>query len=121
PEGAIQVTETLPSGVAVSVISCNPGCDQIDLKNATVQVTIVGGTTSEVDVTDVGTVGKVTVCKNAGTGINTGDQFTFTVTIGNQAPFDIQVIAGGPCTTVKNIPDGANVHVAEQLDSSFRV
>ena len=121
PEGAIQVTETLPSGVAVSAVTCNPACDQIDLKNATVQLTIVGGATSEVDVTDTGTVGKVTVCKNAGTGINTGDQFTFTVTIGTQAPFDIQVTAGGLCTTVKNVPDGTNVHVAEQPSTSYRI
>src|SRR5207247_1072448 len=121
PEGAIQVTETLPSGVAVSAVTCNPACDQIDLKNATVQLTIVGGATSEVDVTDTGTVGKVTVCKNAGTGINTGDQFTFTVTIGTQAPFDIQVTAGGLCTTVKNIPDGTNVHVAEQPSDAYRI
>jgi preprotein translocase subunit YajC len=121
PEGAIQVTETLPSGVAVSVISCNPACDQIDPKNANAQLTIVGGTTSEVDVTNVGTVGRVRICKNAGTGITQGDQYTFTVTLGSQAPFDVQVTAGGLCTTVKNIPDGTTVHIAEQLAPSFRV
>jgi hypothetical protein len=121
PEGSIRVTETLPSGVKVSAISCNPACDQIDLNGSTAQLTIVGGATSEVDVTDTGTVGKVTVCKNAGTGIDTGTEFTFTVTVGNETPFDIKVTAGGLCTTVKNVPDGTDVQVAEQASTAYRI
>jgi hypothetical protein len=121
PEGSIQVTETPPSGVAVSAIACNPGCDQIDVNNATAQLTIAGGATSEVDVTNTGTVGKITVCKNAGTGIATGAEFTFTVTIGNGTPFDIQVTAGGLCTTVKNVPDGVDVTVSERASTAYRI
>src|SRR5439155_26307988 len=65
-------------------------------------------------------LGSVRICKNAGTGINVGDQFTFTVTVGNDAPFDVNVSAGGLCQTVNNIVDGTNVHVAEQPSTSDR-
>jgi hypothetical protein len=120
-EGGIQVTESPPGGVAVSAIACNPGCDQIDVKNSTAQLTIVGGATSEVDVTNTGTVGKIDVCKNAGTGIATGTPFTFTVTIGNGTPFDIQATAGGLCTTLTKIPDGTVVHVAEKQSTAYKL
>src|SRR5207245_414369 len=65
-------------------------------------------------------LGSVRICKNAGTGINTGDPFTFDVTVGTQAPISL-VVPAGQCSTVSGILNGTNVHVAEELSSSFRI
>lgn len=46
--------------------------------------------------------------------------FTFDITVGAQAPSTITV-AAGDCSVVGTVLDGTSVHVAEVLDSSFRI
>src|SRR5207247_1233879 len=91
------------------------------LTGGSVDITVGRGVENSVTFTNETNLGSVTICKNAGTGIPLGQQSTFTVTIGNQTPFDIQVTAGGLCQTINNIIDGTNVHVAEQPSTSYRI
>jgi hypothetical protein len=106
----------------VSAIACTPGgaCTDLDLTGATVTATVSTGATTEVRFTNTSTVGKLKVCKVAGAGIAAGTPFTFTVTVGTQAPQTLTINAGD-CATVTGIPDGTSVHVAETPASSFRV
>ena len=125
PGSGAAITAIFEAPVAntkVSAIACNPAaaCTNIDLPGRTVTATVSTGATTEVRFTNVGTVGSLKLCKVAGNGVTAGTLFTFDVIVGTDAPKSV-TIAAGECTTVKDIPDGSSVKVAETLASSFRV
>src|SRR5439155_1408148 len=91
--------------------ACNLRCKTIDLTGGSVDITVSRGLQKSATFTPYTTLFRSRLCKNAGTGIPVGQQFTFTVTVGNDAPFDVNVSAGGLCQTVNNIVDGTNFHV----------
>src|SRR5439155_1594033 len=91
-----------------------------DLAGGSVDITAAANTEKFVTFTNETNLGSVRICKNAGTGINQGDSFRLDVTGGTQEPINV-VVEAGQCSTVNGIVDGTNVHVAEELLSSFRV
>ena len=60
------------------------------------------------------------MCKVAGTGITAGTPFTFAITVGSGTPSNVTIPAGD-CSTIQDVLDGTSVHIAETLDSTFRV
>src|SRR5207244_2458065 len=91
-----------------------------DLAGGSVDITAAANTEKFVTFTNETKHDSGGRCKNAGTGINQGDSFTFDVTVGTQAPINV-VVEAGQCSTVNGIVDGTNDHVAEELSSSFRI
>jgi len=81
---SIRIVETPATNTKVSAIACTPrgACADLDLIGAAVTATVSTGATTEASFTNTSTVGKLKVCKVAGTGITAGTPFTFTVTVG---------------------------------------
>jgi hypothetical protein len=120
PEGPVQVAETPDSSFRIFSIACNPGCTNIDLSAGTASLTIVANTEKDVSFRNDTNLGTIKVCKVAGTGIAAGTPFTFAITVGSGTPSNVTIPAGD-CSIVGPVPDGTSVHVAEVLDSSFRI
>src|SRR5205823_13496908 len=88
----------LPNGTGVHVayhpytsrpilsLSSFPTRRSSDLSGGSVDITVGRGVEKTVTFTNETNLGSVTVCKNAGTGIPVGQQFTFTVTVGTGRP-----------------------------------
>jgi hypothetical protein len=119
---SVGITEAPVTNIGVSAISCSPSsaCSNIDLTSRSVTAVVSSGATTEVRFTNESNLGNLKLCKVAGTGIAAGTNFTFTVTVGTQAPQTVTV-AAGDCVFVNGILDGTSVVVAETLSSSFRV
>jgi hypothetical protein len=122
----VRITETLPTGVAVSAISVAPAgefrtCEPAAGSNE-VCAHISGGLVTEVTFTDVIVPpGILKICKVAGTGITVGGLFAFTVTpapIGGTGSATVQVPAGpapgGFCVIVGSFPASTVVMITEE-------
>jgi hypothetical protein len=117
---SVTVAETLDTSFRVFSISCAPGCIDIDLNGSAASLIAARSTEKSVTFTNETNLGTIKVCKVAGTGVAAGTDFTFTITVGSGTPSNVTIPAGD-CSIVGPVPDGTSVHVAEVLDSSFRI
>jgi len=119
---SVGVVEGGGTATTVIAIVCNPAaaCANTDLAGRSVTAVVTTGATTEVQFTNETNLGSIKICKVAGTGITNGQVFTFDVTVGSGTPFTVNV-AAGQCTTVDDVPNGTNVHIAEELSSSFQL
>ena len=99
------VTETIPSGDAVSNITVAPPGQSVstNLAKGIANVTIGSGVT-EVTYTDYTTMGYLEICKQGD--VNTKGNFTFTVNPGNLGPFSVPL---GACTPAIQVTAGSVV------------
>jgi hypothetical protein len=109
---AVTVTEAPSSGTRLEAVRVNPADRQLgsaDLVGRTVSVTI-GTDVTEVNFTNIaGGLGLLKVCKAAGTGVATGENFTF---VAAGATFSVPA---GYCVNRGMLPVGTAVTITEVI------
>jgi hypothetical protein len=114
--GNVVVTEAAVAGFQVSAITSAPAGTLVssNLAGRTATVKVAANQVTEVTFTNEKQTGTLKVCKIAGAGVATGQQFTFTV--GSQTV----VVAAGSCSLPITLPVG-DVTVKETVPAGFEV
>jgi hypothetical protein len=111
PVGATVITETLPTGIALTSVSTLPSGLLLSSNLATATATVTVTAAGQTIVTFLNTIipaastGFLQICKAAGAGVTTGTNFTFNIA-GNASPI---MVPAGSCSQSLQLPAGQAV------------
>jgi hypothetical protein len=110
PAGQVLISETLPTGTAMTAVSTLPSAGLLTASNlaaGTATVTVIAGAQTIATFTDsvTPTTGFLQICKVGGTGVRVGRNFTFSVA-GTPIIVPAGLAPGGSCSTPLVLPAG---------------
>lgn len=115
----VVISETLPAGVELEEISCDPA-SACTIAGGIVTVVVPAGPGVAVEVTFKNkSIGELKLCKVAGEGVPAGLTFSFTVVaLPNGTPSTVTV-AAGECKAIGSFPNSTTVQITESVPAGF--